>query len=144
MSQTGTSPLLERNPVTHAKHRREVFWQITLPVLVGVFVVLALSGLVVGIGAAPDQRQWADVSLIWMIVPTMFVSLIFLLVLIGGTYLLVRLIQALPPYARRLQDFFYMIRSQVGKIGDRVVEPVLRWHSFTASAKTLGRKVRRS
>lgn len=38
--------LPERNPVTHAAHRREVFWQITFPFLIALIILL---GLVAGV-----------------------------------------------------------------------------------------------
>ena len=40
--------LPERNPLTHARHRKEVFWQITLPVILcALLLVAAITALVV-------------------------------------------------------------------------------------------------
>jgi len=47
-SQPKPFVLPERNPLTHARHRKEVFWQITFPVIIGVLlVVAALAALLV-------------------------------------------------------------------------------------------------
>ena len=35
--------LPERNPVTYERHRKEVMWQILVPVLIGAVIVLALA-----------------------------------------------------------------------------------------------------
>jgi len=32
--------LPERNPLTHARHRKEVFWQITFPLIIGALIVV--------------------------------------------------------------------------------------------------------
>jgi hypothetical protein len=38
MGQPAPLPPRERNPITHARHRKEVFWQIALPVAIGVVI----------------------------------------------------------------------------------------------------------
>ena len=40
--------LPERNPLTHARHRKEVFWQVTVPLIIGgLLVVAAIVALLV-------------------------------------------------------------------------------------------------
>jgi len=63
--------------------------------------------------------------------------------LLAVVYGLVKLIEVLPFYARQLQEFFVLITIQVGKMGDKIVEPILRARSFTASMRAFGRGVRR-
>ena len=38
-------PVSARNPVTAERHRREVLWQITVPLAAGVVLVLAIGAL---------------------------------------------------------------------------------------------------
>ena len=143
MSDLQPTFLLERNPVTHARHRREVLWQVTVPVLAGVVIVVAMAVLASWLGSSQEVSQWADTSLIVLIVPTMFFALIFLVLLAAFIFGVIRLIQVLPPYARRLQDFFVMLGVQIGKLDDKIVEPILRAQALTASTKAFGRQFRR-
>ncbi len=132
----------ERNPVTHLRHRREVFWQITLPIVLGIIVILLLAFLVTRIGV--DQASvWADISLIWLIVPVMIVTLISLVFLAASIYLNVRVLQVLPFYSRLVQEWFASLSVQVGRFNNVAVEPVMRIQALKASIGSLGRNVRR-
>src|SRR5512139_218878 len=115
-----------RNPKTHAQHRREVLWQITVPLLVVLLLLLGTVGLVIwaSVQADPQVSRWADVSLVWLVVPVIILSFIFLLLLSGITYGVIKLIQVLPGYARLVQDFFLRIQARVVGISDRLVSPI--------------------
>jgi lipopolysaccharide export LptBFGC system permease protein LptF len=132
----------EPNPLTQRKHRREVLWQITAPLVVGVLLVLAAGIGVVYAGASntgPVDR-WASVSIIWMIIPTMAITLIFLAVTVGLAYGLMRLNGLLPRYTRQLQDVFVVIEARFKRAADAAVEPVLRVRSASAGLRALRRK----
>ena len=135
-------PDLHRNPKTHARHRREVFWQISFPLIIGVLICLLLSGLAVA--ASPQgASRWADISLIFLIFPVLVLSLIFLAINIASVYLLVKLIQVLPGYMFRFYGFLLMVSDWIKQVNNRAVEPFLRFEQFKASARTLGRQARR-
>lgn len=130
------------NPVTRRKHRREVFWQVTVPLLVGAILVLAAGVGVIYVGAtnlSPVDR-WASISIIWLIIPMMFVALIFLVVIAGLAYGLVRLIGILPKYTRQVQDLFVSIEARVKNAADSAVEPALRVQSIVAGLRALRRR----
>lgn len=128
---------LKRNPITYARHRREVFWQITFPLLIGAGFFLALGVLAGVLGGAGDHSRWADISLIWLILLTLIGSFFFLIVAVGLTFGVIRLIQVLPGGFRQAQDFFVMIRVRVEGLGNKVVEPLLRVRIWSASADRL-------
>jgi hypothetical protein len=135
--------LLDRNPVTHARHRRETLTQITLPFAASVILILGLVALVIWMGTAGEHSQWADVSLIWLLIPVMFVSFLFLLILAGITYGLIWVIGILPHYSKRVQDFFSLIRVRVAHLDNRMVEPILGIQGMTASMRALIRALGR-
>ena len=140
MQQPPERPVLPpRNPTTHAKHRREVLWQITVPLLVVLILLLGLVGLVIwsGVQANPEVGRWADISLVWLIVPVIILSFIFLLLLSAITFGVIKLIQVLPPYARLAQDFFLRIQARVTGISDRLVRPIVQTKSAAAAARRL-------
>lgn len=121
-------PLPPRNPVTTRKHRREVFWQITLPLLLGLFLIVALMVLAAlqAAGSVNFSRRFADISLLWLIAPNLFLSLLNLALLVGLAAAATLLLHKLPPYARLAQDAFARLALKTGQICDRIVEPVLR------------------
>jgi hypothetical protein len=132
----------ERNPATHAIHRREVFWQITFPLIIALLLILGLVGVVIfaGFQGLGEVSRWADVSLIWLLLPALVVVLVMLLMLSGVVYLITRLLAILPGYARLAQDFFYLVQVRVKSISDKLVEPILKLRSFKAGADALRRK----
>lgn len=142
MNDCQPSPLPERNPETHRAHRREVLLQITLPLVIGVIIVLVLAVLA-ALGAPGNVSRWADVSLIWLIIPMLLVALIFLVVFGGLAFGVFYLIRLIPGYARQVQDFFTLVGAKVKQGSDMAVEPVLRVQSFIASLNAVKRNLRR-
>jgi hypothetical protein len=132
----------ERNQITFQRHRKEVFWQITAPIGIGGLFLLVLSVLAIFMEPGEISR-WADISLIWLIIPAMLVTFITFVMLAASIYGIIMLIQVLPYYSLRLLNWFILVGGYVRDIGNRAVDPVLRLKSFNASLKTLGRQISR-
>ncbi len=138
-ARTLESKPTERNQRTYRQHRREVWWQVFLPLVIGILVIGSVSG---GLVAAEyrDASVWADVSLIWLILPVCFLALIpfaiFAALLVGATLGL----QRLPPLALMLQQSMKQVEDAVKRGADRAAEPVLRIGGFTARLRALRRK----
>lgn len=135
--------LPERNPVTYERHRKEVMWQILVPVIIGAVIILALA-ILAATRTDAQVSKGADVSVIWMITPMLIVALIFLVLLGAMIYAVMSLLGILPGYARLVQDYFDAFRVQVGIVSDKAVEPVLRIESIKASLRALGRSLRKN
>lgn len=136
---------LERNPVTYEMHKREVFRQITLPLAIGlVFLLAACVALVYfSFWGNLDASRLADTSLIWLILPMLFVLLIFLAVTAGLAYALIWAINKLPPVFLKIYNLFVRIGAVVRKASDAAVEPVLKVEGMRASWRTLWRRLSR-
>jgi hypothetical protein len=132
----------ERNALTHRRHRHEVLWQITLPLGICSLVLLAFSVLTIFMEPAETSR-WADISLIWLIIPAMLVTLLMFVMLAASIYGLIQLILILPYYSLRLLNGLILVGVYVHDLGNRAVEPILRVKSMNASLKTLGRQISR-
>lgn len=131
-----------RNPLTQQKHRREVMWQITIPVIVGTVIMLVVCGLAAAL-SSPLASRWADISIIWLIPPAFLVTLLFMVINAAGVYLLIKLIAAAPPFFYKAQNFFRRIQIRIGSISDKIVEPVLKVNGWSASARAATREARR-
>lgn len=138
-------PLPPRNPLTTRKHRSDVFWQITLPLALGVVLILAMMvfAAILASGSADFSRRFADISLVWLIVPNLMSSLFSLVLLAGLAVLVTLLLRKLPPYARLAQDAFARLARRTGQICDQIVEPLLRWKGASASARAAQDGLRR-
>jgi len=141
MDSSKIRQLPERNPKTYAEHRREVFWQITFPLLVGIVLVFAAIAAIVFFATqpAPDLNRWADVSLMWLIMPSLFIALIILVILIGFVYAITMLLRLTPPYARMLQLYFEVGKAKVSQIANLATEPILKISSVLAVLRRLSR-----
>lgn len=148
LSTGGQKPLPERNPLTARKHRREVFRQITIPLVIGIVIVVVFAAVSV-IGPNNQVSRIADISLIWLIAPAMLFGLIFLVLNVLMVYGLYKLLQVLPGYARLTQDFFALAGRRVRQYSDTAVEPFVRassvrarWEAFWAAVRGTGSEPR--
>jgi predicted membrane protein len=135
------TPQPEPNPKTQQAHRREVLLQITLPLIIGLVLVLLLAILtVVTATSGGSVAQAADASLIFLIIPLMFVTLIFTIIFGALAYGIIKLNEVLPIYTKQAQDVFELVRQQVRMGSDKAVEPIFKIRSFFASLGALKRK----
>ncbi len=131
-----------RNPVTKHVHRKEIFWQIAFPLILGVIAIIGLAVWVVWIASGGgDVSQAADASLIFLIIPTMLMAFILLAVLAGFIYGMARFLRFLPPKFYLLQGIFYRIQAGVQRAADKAVEPSLRMKSARAGWQTIKNKL---
>lgn len=128
-----------RNPTTHKAHRKEVFWQITLPFVIGTILLLALA-IAASWGAIGEVRAWGDVGIIWVILLMFIPGLLLLIVLAALVYGLTVILHRLPEFALQAQNMLQMISWRVKQGADKSVEPILRIESARASLKSIFHK----
>ncbi|MCU0485665.1 MAG: hypothetical protein MUC85_06090 [Anaerolineales bacterium] len=136
-------PLPQPNPVTRRAYRRQSFWQITLPFLIALLLLLALAGGTIwaAAGGLAEVTRWADVSLIWLISPQLFFYLINLMILIALAVGLAKLLAVLPRVTRLIHEKILLVQGQVQKYSDKALEPVLKVKGFKASADALKQQI---
>src|SRR4030067_305621 len=130
--------LTERNPVTHRAHRRQVLWQIFLPLSIGVIGFLVLAALV-GFSGNQQVIQWSDISLIFLIIPVMVVSLLLLALSVVFIILQREIMRSLPVYALKAQEFAFKLEQRGPSAANVAVEPILKYQSFRAGLRALRR-----
>jgi hypothetical protein len=126
-----------RNPITTEQHRREVFRQISLPLAIGVLFCLILAGMVVATTSLDQLSQWADISMIWLIIPTFFCTFLVMVILAGMAYLTVRGVQSLPVFSFKALNQMRKIQSSLLKFNNILVEPFLKYESTKAKGKAV-------
>lgn len=137
MDNQSRSFLLERNPKSHAEHKREVFWQITVPMLVGILVILAAVGAIIFSATQPvmDVERWADVSLMWLILPSLFFALLFFFLLAGLIYAVIYIMHVIPHYTLVIQLYLEKARGKISQLANMGVEPILRISTIWAAIR---------
>ncbi len=136
MREIQTEQLPERNPITHAIHKREVFWQITLPFILAVIIFLAACVLIIFVSQPASNRLFSDISLIWLILLA-FIPTLLLIAIVGGlAYLVIRLIGILPKYARKVQDIFNLIQTKVHQGSDAASKPFITIQGLISGIKS--------
>lgn len=131
----------ERNPNTHARHKREVFWQIILPLVVGTLLLLAALAAIVLSATQPvtELERWADVSLVWIILPSLFFAFILLAILVGLVFIVGKILQAVPQYTYKIQRFLERVTGIITRLTILMTEPFLRIHTFWAAVQKIGK-----
>jgi hypothetical protein len=125
--QTPTRP---DSPTLRA-HRRQLVWQILLPVLLVVLLGVA-AGVFVARAGVPGDRLGADVALIWLIAPLLAVALILLVLLAAMVYGMARLLQIVPRFTGRAQEIAGRIEGGTKKAADVAAGPILWVHEVVA------------
>lgn len=126
---------------SYQRHKRQSFWQILFPVLLGGLVVLVgLAFLILTATKGDPASQlsgWADTSLIWLLLPVMGLGLMAVLLLGALIYLLGRLLKILPVYTALVQRYFAIGESWVKNFVARGIKPLLTAKGFQAGAGQL-------
>jgi hypothetical protein len=131
----------DRNPITHKIHRKEVFWQITFPLILGIILILGLSvWTIFGVVKGAWVSKGADISLIFLILPTMVIGLLIFAVIASLAYAVIWLINNTPTFTRQVQYKLVQVRDGVRKGSDKLVEPIIRMKSRMASLEVLKNK----
>ena len=108
-------------------HRRQMWTQILLPILLTVLVFIAVIAItsMATFRNNGDVARWAAISTIWLVLPIMIAGLIVFAILLGIIYLLARLISLIPPYSNQAQRFVYQIEGYVKSGTEMIVKPIL-------------------
>lgn len=137
--QSSRKSLPVPNPVTRRKHRREAFWQITFPLIVGILLIVGLA-IGLAVGGVGEAGTWSEVAMIFLTLPVLVIGLLFLALFGGLAYGIGSLMRVLPGYTVQVQDLVKKITQKVGTLANYSVEPFLKLQSLFAMIRALTRK----
>ena len=128
--------ILKQSPSLQ-RHKKQRFWQILAPILLGgmitlaaaVLMVLALTGGVSGI----NLSQVADTSLIWLILPVVVLGVVFGLIVFGMIYAAARLLNVLPYYTFLIQQYAALIEAKIKLWMKKGMDPVITVESVKSA-----------
>jgi hypothetical protein len=117
-------------------YRRQRFWQIILPIVLVSLLVVVAGGITISV-EADLNRLWADISIIWLVLPVLLIALLFLIILIGMIYLMYKLTNGLPRLTRKAQNIFIRIEQETCRGSNSVAKPVIWIHQFQSGLKRM-------
>jgi energy-coupling factor transporter transmembrane protein EcfT len=131
---------------SYQRHRNQVWTQILLPILfaVLVFVVVIIFTYIASFRNNGDVGRWAAISTIWLILPVMIAGFILLILLSALIYLMVRVLNMIPPYSFQVQRFVYRIESGVKHFAELFRKPMLALQELARFASAYIEKLRKA
>ena len=134
------TPLPKRpRPLPDPKHRKQTFWQIWVPLILSILVVLFLCVLASVAAGSPAVTEFSQLSTVYLVTPVLIIGFVVLVMVSAVVYGLARLLDILPVYTRMTQDFFRQVAAFVRIWSDKIVRPVLAtrtwWAGFEAALK---------
>src|SRR5512133_3544414 len=97
------------------QHKRDVIWQIWLPVVFGAIAILTLGILAAfSLQSGTDASvRWGHVATIWLLGPVFIVGLLIFIVVIGLIFAVVKVTEILPGYTSILQMYSRIITGKI-------------------------------
>ncbi len=112
---------------SYRKHQRDVTRQILLPIILAALIGLGFAALAIygAVGGQAGVSLWADISLIWLIIPMMFLALVILALLVALVYGLAKLLGVAPRYTGLAQHYALWLNAEIVLLTEKIVQPVL-------------------
>lgn len=121
---------------TFRRHRRQFLWQILLPVVMASVLIL-VAAVFTGRSNTGQVRLWADISIVWLLIPLMLLGVFVFILLAGLIYLLSRLLKATPKHASRIQKFFWQVNQEARRATNLIIKPVMMLKRVAALLKSI-------
>jgi hypothetical protein len=112
---------------SYIKHRRDINRQIVLPVILATFVGIGLA-IFSGFAMVTKNNSvslWADISIIWLIIPMMMLALVILVIMLALVYGMKRLLKVSPHYTGLAQTYALWLNTEVSIWTDKIMQPIL-------------------
>jgi len=124
------------NPVTRKAHKREMWLQVGLPLIL---VLMGFAGVayLVWRNGWGELSQYAQIGQVVMILPVMLGGILVLALLVAGIVAVTYVLRILPPYARITQDSIEKIKKQAVAGADISAKPIIQIQSFIAMIEVL-------
>lgn len=123
---------------SYQKHRRELWRQILLPVITAALAFIAVVVLVTvtTFWREGDVARWAAISTIWIVIPVIIVTIIFLALLGAMIVGMAQLLKWIPPYSGLAQRYVWRAQGYIQRGADIVARPVLGLEGILATIRS--------
>ena len=128
-----------------ASHRRQMTWQVWVPLIASILIVLALLTLTVigAFGGSSEVARWSNISAIWIIAPLLLVGLIFFALAAAMVFGMAKLLNKVPDWMLRLQLLMEQLTLAFRRMADASTMPVMVTSGYKARAAALWQSIRK-
>jgi hypothetical protein len=116
------------------QHKSQFFWQILLPFLCMTALIMAAAAVLIPWGR-PAAGVWRDISIMWLLIPLLILSLLFIGILVMLIYGFAKLTPVIPKYTGQAQKVTASIAAVTQRVADGIQKPF-------AWIKSAGDKIR--
>lgn len=136
---------IEAAPSAKQQHKNQTLWQIWVPLIAAILVMLFLCVMAVLLTARDASgdfnTKWAGISVVYLAIPAFFEGFIILLILAGLIFLVSKLLQYTPVYTQKASDILNNINFTLRQYSDKAAMPVISlksaWSGFTTLLKRI-------
>ena len=119
-----TTPIpVQVEPQPTKEHRKQVLWQIWVPLFIAIAMFLCLAIATIRAGTITTAKL-ANLSSIYIIILNMVIGLIILTLLAAIIYGIVRLLSVFLIYSRLVQGYFFNAAVFIRLWSDKAVAPL--------------------
>jgi hypothetical protein len=126
-----------------AEHRRQMIWQVWVPMIASTVIVLAVAVLAI-VGTVQGSSQinhWGNISAIYLIIPILITGLVILALNAGVIFGLGKLYKKMPLWMFILRMRAAQMSVLVLRGSDAVVQPIMSVNSSAARVRALWKKI---
>ena len=125
----------KKSPVDQSVHQKQTFWQVWVPLILGILIVgfLAVLAAQTGLGSGGEGGRFAGVSLIILLIPTLVFCLLIITILAFLIFGIYKLIELLPLYSFKAFTYVVLASDFIRLWADRITQPVLVIRQWLAS-----------
>ena len=126
-----------------ADHRRQMIWQVWVPIIASTVIVLAIAILAI-VGTVQGNsliNHLGNIAAIYLIIPVLITGLIVLALNGGIIYGLAKLLKKVPLW-------MFILRMRAGQLAvvtrrgaNTVVQPIMKVNTFNARVRALWKKI---
>lgn len=135
-----------KEPVSASRrmHQKQMFLQVWLPFGAAVLVVAAVAVFVIVLAgrSSPAVAQASNISLVLILAPVMLFGVLYAFLVALAIYLVAKLTGKISPAAKVVQGVFRAISQKTNSAADKVVSPLIKTRSITASIKRIFKRNR--
>ncbi|HWQ47199.1 MAG TPA: hypothetical protein VN376_10040 [Longilinea sp.] len=125
--------------------KRSAIWGIWVPLIGSIVVVFvaAIFSIVAAAQGSAGINRWSSISIIWLILPTGFLCLLGLLLIIAMIYGMYKLLPILPGWFKKVQSLLWRGSVYIQHYADKAAEPFLQGKQKTSAGVQLIHSIRR-
>jgi hypothetical protein len=123
----------ERNPKTHAKFKRESFWQITFPMLIVVLVLVGMIAVLILQTGGSGVSVVSDYALILFFIPIFIIGLLAVALNIWLIALILKAFNLIPPYTYIAQKGLLDVQGKVETVSKSITGFIISIQAFFGS-----------